>query len=432
MKNWNTSCFRLLAAGTAILLTACASTTRPGLDGSDRTQILLISEAKVLKDSSSFYTQRNQEAARSKTLITSGKEYDRLARIMNRIVPHADTLRPGTSAWNWELVLIDSPEINANVLPGGKITFYTGIIRQLSLTDDEIAAVMGHEIAHALREHAREKISQNQVATLASTVIVKTLGGGGELVGMAQKLGLELPFSRAMESEADAYGLELAARAGYHPQGAITLWQKMSAQRGGAASPEMLSTHPSDETRLEKLGALQAQAMPLYEAALAKSAKSEPVRVAAIGTVPAAPLIEDTSKILDAYAESRTVDFGEGTERRIIHVARKKGQPWQLIVFAQRTSTKFQMTANQPLTDQPAKGLEYTGTLSESEEQPAHSCTINGKPGVAFGFMKTNGRGTYRHDATGKALVWKLDADDKPISLAKDKVMCKVQLANDA
>ncbi len=253
-----------LAAG---ILGACASTTREDLSGSSRYQFMLVSEAKIIQDSNDYYTQRNREAAKAKTLITSGPEYERLLRIMKRIVPQTDILRPGTSAWNWELVLIDSPEINANVLPGGKITFYTGIIRKLNLTDDEIAAIMGHEIAHALREHSREKISQQQATQIVAGLVTGVVGGG-ELVALAQKVGLELPFSRTMESEADVYGLELAARAGYSPQGAIRLWQKMAAQRDGSSPPELLSTHPADETRQTQLAALQDKAMPLYKEAL--------------------------------------------------------------------------------------------------------------------------------------------------------------------
>lgn len=257
-------CTLALCAG---LLAGCATTTKEDISGASRKQFLLAPEAKMLTESEAYYSARNREAAQARKLVISGSEYRRLAAVMNRIVPHTDALRPGASAWNWELALIDSPEINANVLPGGKITFYTGIVRALKLTDDEIAAIMGHEIAHALREHAREKLSQRQATALAAGLASRAIGGGGELLGMAQKLGLELPFSRVMESEADVYGLELAARAGYHPGAAISLWQKMSAQRNGQEVPELLSTHPSDETRLNRLAALQANAMPLYEAA---------------------------------------------------------------------------------------------------------------------------------------------------------------------
>lgn len=415
MKNWNPSCTRLLAAGTAILLTACASTTRPGLDGSERSQLLLVPAAKVLKDSSSFYAERNREAARAKILITSGKEYDRLARIMNRIVPHTDTLRDGTSEWNWELVLIDSPEINANVLPGGKITFYTGIIRKLSLTDDEIAAVMGHEIAHALREHAREKISQNQVATLAGAVVVKSLGGGGELVGMAQKLGLELPFSRAMESEADAYGLELAARAGYHPQGAITLWQKMSAQRTGAASPEMLSTHPSDETRQERLAALQTQALPLYEAARSKipeppasapPANDSPARVSAVddAKAPVKNLVGKTFPFgqlpykdfgFDAFDEKvDKYSFAEMPEGKLV-VFPTHAQKTRYVVLAAHTKDDRLVVTDVRQVAASAAKLEFV-TSSDGEADGGTACSLNQKPvKQVFGYAKRVKKNTY-------------------------------------
>lgn len=410
MKNWNTIFPHLLVAGTAALLTACASTTRPGLDGSDRSQLLLIPETKILKDASSFYTQRNQEAARAKTLVTSGNEYDRLARVMNRIVPHADTLRPGTAQWNWELVLIDSPEINANVLPGGKITFYTGIIRKLSLTDDEIAAVMGHEIAHALREHAREKISQNQVATLAGTVIVKTLGGGGELVGMAQKLGLELPFSRAMESEADAYGLELAARAGYHPQGAITLWQKMSAQRSGAATPELLSTHPADETRQERLAALQTQALPLYEAARSKIATARANDTPTHSSPPGDASAQVTNLVgrtfpfgqlpyeefgFDAFDEKvDKYSFSQMTEGKLV-VFPTHAKKTRYVVLATHTKDDRLIVTDVRRVAASVAKLEFVAS-SDDGGDGGTACSLNKKPvKQVFGYAKRVKKNTY-------------------------------------
>ena len=154
-------------------------------------------------------------------------------------------------------------------MPGGKIAFYSGIITKLSLTDDEIAAIMGHEIAHALREHARERASEQQAAGLLIGVGAAILGAGqigADLGQTAYKVAVGMPNSRSHETEADRIGVELAARSGYDPRAAITLWQKM-AKAGGSGPPQFLSTHPSPETRQQDLAVYAARVMPLYEQA---------------------------------------------------------------------------------------------------------------------------------------------------------------------
>ena len=157
-------------------------------------------------------------------------------------------------------------------MPGGKIAVYTGIISKLNLTDDELAAVIGHEIAHALREHSREQISQ-QIATEQTISLVGALAGLGStsqsLAGQASQLVIGLPFSRKMETEADVMGMELMARAGYNPEAAVNVWKKM-AQLGGGSSPEFLSTHPSDSSRIANLQAQLPKVMPLYQATKTK------------------------------------------------------------------------------------------------------------------------------------------------------------------
>ena len=169
-------------------------------------------------------------------------------------------------------MLINEDTVNAHVMAGGKITVYTGLIRKLKLSDDEIAAVMGHEMAHALREHTREKMSQSAAGDLAISIGGALLGAGEgaqQIAGLGKQLALDLPFSRGMESEADLYGLELAARAGYDPRAAVTLWQKM-AQAGGSNGPGFLSTHPAPGDRMAALEAAIPKVMPLYEAARRK------------------------------------------------------------------------------------------------------------------------------------------------------------------
>ena len=267
---------RLLATAlaSALLAAGCASTTTGSVatDGRSRSQLLLVSSETVTQQSLQYYNEQNAEARKDGTLITSGPEYQRVYKVMQRLVPQVATFRPDAARWPWQLVLIDEDTVNAHVMAGGKITFYTGILRQLRLTDDEIAAIMGHEMAHALREHTREKISQSAAGDLAISIGGALLGvgeGAQQLAGLGKQLVLDLPFSRNMESEADLYGLELAARAGYDPRAAISLWQKM-AQAGGSSGPSFLSTHPSAGDRMAQLQAAMPRVLPLYEQARAR------------------------------------------------------------------------------------------------------------------------------------------------------------------
>ena len=177
-----------------------------------------------------------------------------LRAIAQRIIPYATQWNSRASSWRWEVNLIGSKQINAFCMPGGKIAFYTGILDQLKLTDDEIAMVMGHEMAHALREHARERIAKSQATSIGLSLGAQLLGLG-ELGNMAANLGtqlLTLKFSRSDESDADLVGLELAARAGYDPRAAVSLWQKMG-QATGNGGIGFLSTHPTGPDRIREL-----------------------------------------------------------------------------------------------------------------------------------------------------------------------------------
>ena len=267
---------RLLATAlaSALLAAGCASTTTGSVatDGRSRSQLLLVSSETVTQQSLQYYNEQNAEARKDGTLITSGPEYQRVYKVMQRLVPQVATFRPDAARWPWQLVLINEDTVNAHVMAGGKITFYTGLIRKLKLTDDEIAAVMGHEMAHALREHSREKMSQSAAGDLAVSIGGALLGlgsGATQMASMGKQLALDLPFSRSMESEADLYGLELAARAGYDPRAAITLWQKM-AQVGGSGGPSFLSTHPNSGDRMAALQNAMPRVLPLYEQARAR------------------------------------------------------------------------------------------------------------------------------------------------------------------
>jgi predicted Zn-dependent protease len=213
------------------------------------------------------YNEQNQKAKEKNILLTSGPEYDRLKAISNRLISQTGVFRDDTRQWNWQLVLINAPILNATCAPGGKITFYTGLIEQLNLTDDEIAAIMGHEIAHALREHGRERLSQAMAQSAVTNIAMAAAGAYGSAISAANQAAqyiLVLPNSRQNESEADAIGLELAARAGFKPQAAISVWQKMNKATQGKGTPEFLSTHPSGETRIEQLSELMPAVEPLY------------------------------------------------------------------------------------------------------------------------------------------------------------------------
>ncbi len=259
------------------LLVACANTSRPGVVGVQRSQFMMISAAQIDRMSAISFEQQAKAAQKKKILITSGPEYERLKTIANRLIPQTAVFRDDTRGWNWGLQLIDSPIVNATCAPGGRITFYTGIINKLNLTDDEIAAIMGHEIAHAVREHGREQVSQALAQNIISNVALAAAGAGSaqsiDAANQIMQYVLVLPNSRQNEREADAIGLELAARGGYDPRAAITLWQKMSKESQGKNPPEFLSTHPSNENRIKELSALIPKVMPLYEAANKEKAK---------------------------------------------------------------------------------------------------------------------------------------------------------------
>ena len=252
------------------LLSACASTTRPGAVGISRSQFMMASTEDVNRLSAASYSEQNQKAKEKNILVTSGPTYDRLKLIANRLIPQTEVFRDDTRQWDWQLTLINAPTLNATCAPGGKITFYTGIIEQLNLNDDEIAAIMGHEIAHALREHGRERVSQAAAQNVLVNIATALAGPYGSAVSAANQVAhyaIVLPNSRENESEADAIGLELAARAGYNPMGAISVWQKMLKATKDKNSPEFLSTHPSGETRIEQLTALIPAVEPIYKAA---------------------------------------------------------------------------------------------------------------------------------------------------------------------
>jgi predicted Zn-dependent protease len=252
-----------------VILGGCASTTKPGAVGVERQQTLLVSSAEIDRAAAQSYRKIIAEAARKGLLDRNPQQVARVREIARRLTAQTGTFRPDASGWKWEVHVISSNELNAWCMPGGKIAVYTGLLDKLKLTDDELAAVMGHEIAHALREHGREQASEQLATAAAIGIVAAVLGapsGSVDLASLVANLTISKPNSRTHETEADRIGVELAARAGYDPYAAVSLWQKM-ARAGGSEPPQLLSTHPSSETRTADLKVYAARVEPLYQQA---------------------------------------------------------------------------------------------------------------------------------------------------------------------
>lgn len=262
--------FAIILIG-AMTVSGCqtVNTTNAGLVGINRSQMMspLVSSQSLMQQATLTYSNLLGKEARQGDLNPNPAQTARVRAIINRLIPQTAVFRPDALNWKWEVNVIRSPEVNAWCMPGGKIAIYTGLLDKLKLSDDEIAAVMGHEISHALREHAREQASEQSLLQLG--MLGAQIGGVGSgtvnAAGQLYQVGVGLPHSRLHETEADRMGVELAARAGYDPRAAISLWQKMS--RLGGSPPEFLSTHPSPDTRMQDLEVYSERVMPLYRAA---------------------------------------------------------------------------------------------------------------------------------------------------------------------
>ena len=221
----------------------------------------------------------------------------RLRRIARDLLPHAHKWNPRAKDWKWEVVVIKSGNINAFCMPGGKIAFFTGILDKLKLTDDEVAMVMGHEIAHALREHARERAAKTTLTNAGGRIIGALIfgSGAGELIGAAGGNLLTLQFSRNDELESDLIGMELAARAGYDPASGVQLWEKMSAASKGAP-PQWLSTHPAGDTRIKTIKDNLKDVAGLYERAKAAKTAGGPMPPAFPGATQSEPLLKEPAR----------------------------------------------------------------------------------------------------------------------------------------
>jgi predicted Zn-dependent protease len=259
----------LLAWMLALASCQTVQTTQPGAVGVERQQTMLLSSERVNQSAVQAYRQELKQAAAKGALNRDPVQVARVRVIAWRLAAASGVFRPDAPRWAWESNVITSKEINAWCMPGGKIAVYSGLIDRLRVTDDELAAVMGHEIAHALREHGRERASQAMAQGMALSVLGIVVRASDSSVQLAQAITdvtINLPNSREDEQEADRIGVELAARAGYDPRAAVTLWQKMARASGGGP-PQFLSTHPSPQNRIRDLQVYAERVMPLYRAA---------------------------------------------------------------------------------------------------------------------------------------------------------------------
>jgi predicted Zn-dependent protease len=271
-----------LAAGAAGL--ALPASAREGVEvGRTSKFSKLVSADQVEQAATAQYAQLQQQASQQRALAPDNHpQVIRLRAIAQRIIPHTYEWNPRARDWKWEVNLIGSKELNAFCMPGGKIAFYYGILDQLKLNDDEVAMIMGHEAAHALREHARERMGKTAATRLGAGALSALFGlgnTGDALLNIGGNL-LTLRFSREDESEADLVGLDLAARAGYNPRAGVTLWQKM-AEASKGAPPEFLSTHPTGPTRISDIEKNLPKVAPLYARAEKPAQRFEPPKTQA-------------------------------------------------------------------------------------------------------------------------------------------------------
>jgi predicted Zn-dependent protease len=263
--------FILAVAAAAVVTTGCETvqTTQSSAVGVDRKQHMLVSSEQVNQSAEEGYKQVLAEAQKQGALDKDAATAQRVKTIVGRLIPQTGALRPDAPGWKWETHVLSSKEVNAWCMPGGKIAVYTGLIEQIKPSDDELAAVIGHEIGHALREHGREQIShqvEQQALVGIAGAVLNVPQAAMDLAPQILDVTVNLPHSRQDETEADRVGVELAARAGYDPRAALTLWEKMQ-KVGGSQPPKLLSTHPPTAERIKDLQSVVEKVVPLYQAA---------------------------------------------------------------------------------------------------------------------------------------------------------------------
>ncbi len=247
-----------LCAATVMTISGCASFA--DMAGAD--------SATLNAQSAQSFAKMTQEARSKNQLDTSSSTYKRINAVFLRLKPYADQMNQTGQRFDWQLAVLKSDTVNAYVAPGGKVVFYTGIVNKLNLTNDEIAAIMGHEMTHALEEHAKSKIGAQALTNLAIGIGKSYAGDsigslGSAAIDLGSQVGVGLPYSRNLESRADYGGLMLMAKAGYNPNSAITLWEKM-ARNDGASGSSFLSTHPSNEQRINDMRKNVPAALAVY------------------------------------------------------------------------------------------------------------------------------------------------------------------------
>jgi predicted Zn-dependent protease len=255
------------------LLPAATLAEDPGVGVQVRKpKLMVVPESVVNRSAEQQYLQMKQQAASRGTLNRDAPQVARVRAIAGRLIPQGGRFNAEAGSWAWEVNVVDSPAINAFCMPGGKIMVFRGLIEKLQLNDDELAAVIGHEIAHALLQHGRARMSEAVLKNVGVNLAALYFGLGdlgATALAQAAQVAISLPYSRSHETDADLAGLELAARAGYDPRAAASLWRKMAAA-GGSQPPQFLSTHPGHANRIREIEANLPKVMPLYEAAKAK------------------------------------------------------------------------------------------------------------------------------------------------------------------
>ena len=306
---WKGTVIRVSIALAALVLGGCATNSMTG-----RSQLMLVSEEQAIQGSASAYTSMIGGLAKKKRLEQSTERVARVKEITNRLVAEAVRFRPDSANWAWEVQVIDDPKtVNAFCMAGGKMGIYTGFWEKLKATDDEVAAVMGHEIGHALASHTRERMSVSMATGVATTILAAALSSGrnyarnSAALGTAAAVAVTLPNSREGETEADQIGIELAARAGFDPRAAVTLWEKMAKEGGGRL--EFLSTHPSPENRAQYLATLIAKVDPLYQRAKANRSRDIPDFLAANPSERPAGAVSRSDYVARVAAEPEAMTF---------------------------------------------------------------------------------------------------------------------------
>ncbi len=286
----------VLAVAGITVPAAVAAKDAPADEEPKRSRALSLASAEdVERSSAQQYEQLKRQAAAQRALAPADHpEVVRLRAIADRLIRQSARFNQRAAGWKWEVNLIGSTQVNAFCMPGGKIAVFYGLIDRLKLTDDELAIVVGHEIAHALQEHGRERVGKQRIAQIGT--VIASIGGallgfgdlGGQVASGAAQLTL-LKYGREDETEADVIGLELAARAGFDPRAGLVVWQKMSAVSKGGP-PQWLSSHPSHSSRISEIAKQLEQAMPLYASAVGKPLNALPAYQSNTGRPIAWPL----------------------------------------------------------------------------------------------------------------------------------------------